>query len=181
MTPSTSSSRRPRGTTLIETCVVVAVVALVATTAVPSLRSLLDARRLDGAAGELAADLQLVRVEAVARNLPLRLSFEATAAGSCYLIHTGSAADCRCDERGAARCQGGAEAIKTVLVPVADRITLASNAPSLLFDPVHGTSSPTATVTVLDSTGREVRHIVNVLGRVRSCSPAARVPGYRPC
>ena len=28
---------------------------------------------------------------------------------------------------------------------------------------------------------RGITHVVNILGRVRSCSPEGRVPGYRAC
>lgn len=181
MTSLPTLLRRPRGLSLIEACIVVTVVAIVAASAAPGLQSLIDARRLDSAATQLGADLQLVRVEAVARNLPLRLTFFSTASGSCYLVHTGNADDCSCDDRGVAQCHGAAEAVKTTLVPTADHVTLSSNARSLLFDPLHGTSTPTATLRALGAQGQEVRHVVNVLGRVRSCSPAAKVAGYPAC
>ena len=67
--------RRPRGFSLIEAMVVVAVVAVVATAAVPSLVAFIDGRRLDAAATALAADVQFVRTEAVARNQPIGISF----------------------------------------------------------------------------------------------------------
>lgn len=173
--------RRSGGFTLIEACTVAAIVAVVAVRAVPGLQSVLDARRLESAATQLGADLQLVRMEAIARNVPLRLTFFSTASGSCYLLHTGNAADCRCDDRGTAQCQNAAQAIKTTVVPSADHVTLGSNAKSLLFDPLHGTSTPTATLRAFGAQGQEVRHVVNVLGRLRSCSPAAKVPGYSAC
>ena len=62
-----------------------------------------------------------------------------------------------------------------------DHVSIVSNAGSMPFDPMHGTSTPTGTVRIVGMNGREVRHIVNVMGRVRSCSPAPVVPGYRAC
>ena len=56
-----------------------------------------------------------------------------------------------------------------------------ANVASILFDPVHGTSTPAGTVRVIGSTGRELRHVVNVMGRVRTCSPQGGVSGYRAC
>jgi type IV fimbrial biogenesis protein FimT len=50
-----------------------------------------------------------------------------------------------------------------------------------LFDPLHGTSSPTATLRVLGMNGRAVHHVINLMGRVRSCSPSTTVPGYPAC
>ena len=53
--------------------------------------------------------------------------------------------------------------------------------PRSLFDPLHGTSTPTGTLRLVDAGGRAVHHVVNVMGRVRSCSPPARAPAMRAC
>lgn len=171
---------RQRGVTLIETMIVSAVTVIIAATAVPSLVRLLDARRLDAAANQLAADIQLVRTEAVARNRAVRLSLHGGSEPSCWIVHTGAAAQCGCAGSGPAVCTGGALEIKTFNVAPADRIALQSNVASMLFDPLHGTATPTGTVRVIDASGREIRHIVNVLGRARSCTPNG-VPGWRAC
>jgi len=34
---------------------------------------------------------------------------------------------------------------------------------------------------VLGANGRAVHHVVNVMGRVRSCSPLNAMPGYTAC
>jgi type IV fimbrial biogenesis protein FimT len=60
-------------------------------------------------------------------------------------------------------------------------VAVHANVASVLFDPLHGTSTPTGTLRLVGSGGREVQHVVNVMGRVRSCSPLGAVPGYRPC
>ena len=172
---------RQRGVTLIEACIVLAVTVIVATTAAPGMQALIDARRLEGAATQLASDIQFVRTEAVARNEAVRLSFHAIAAGSCYVIHTGNADECVCGAAGPALCSGDALQIKTTTLAGADRVALQANVGSLLFDPLHGTSSPTGTLRVLGANERAIHHVVNVMGRVRSCSPQARVPGYRAC
>ena len=174
-TPPAPSAQR--GVTLIETAVVVALTATVATLAAPSLQGLIDTRRLDGTATQLAADLQLVRSEAVARNQPVRISFHA----GCYVLHTGLAAQCSCTAPGPAQCFGDARQIRTVHLGATDAVDLQANMGSMLFDPLHGTGTPTGTLRLVGRQGREVRHIVNVMGRVRSCSPLARVPGYRAC
>ena len=170
-----------RGITLIEACIVLAVTAIVASSAAPGLQRVIDARRLDGAATQLAADIQFIRTEAVARNEALRLSFHAAGTGTCYVIHTGAANECSCAAAGPAQCSGGAREIKTVVVAAADRVSLQANVGSLLFDPLHGTSSPTGTLRVIGTNERAIHHVVNVMGRVRSCSPQGAVPGYRAC
>lgn len=169
------------GVTLVEACIVMAVTAVLASTAAPGMQTLLDGRRLEGAATQLASDIQYVRTEAVARNQPVRLSFHSTGDGSCYVIHTGDAAECNCDAPGPARCSGEARQIKTVVLPAAGRVSLRTNAASMLFDPLHGTSSPTGTLRLTGMRERAVHHVVNVMGRVRSCSPQAAMPGYRAC
>ena len=171
---------RQRGFTLIEASAVLAISAVLATTDAPGMQDLIAARRLDNATTQLASDILLSRSAAVARNQAIRLSFLPRSGGSCYVIHTAAGA-CACGDSGPAVCRGSAREIKTVTLSDADHVGLASNVGSVLFDPMHGTSTPTGTVRVLGANGREVRHIINIMGRVRSCSPAPVVPGYRAC
>ena len=103
-----SVPRRHAGVTLLELCVVLAVLMVIAGTAVPPLLAFIDRQRLEGAASELAADLQYVRSEALARHQPLRLSVYTEADSSCYLIHTGARADCSCAPSSPAACTGDA-------------------------------------------------------------------------
>jgi type IV fimbrial biogenesis protein FimT len=175
-----------RGVTLVEVSIVLAVLGIVMTSAAPGMQGLIDTRRLDGAATQLASDLQFVRSMAVARNQPVRLSFHTTSTATCYVIHTGLSAQCDCSGASAgsataAVCSGDAEQIKTVVLPAQQRVTVQANATSVLFDPLHGTSTPTGTLRVIGPQGRAVHHVVNVMGRVRSCSPSSTVPGYRAC
>lgn len=174
-------SSRQRGFTLIEAGAVIAIGAVLAAGALPGMQDLVAARRFDNAATQLAADIHLTRSAAVMRNQALRLSFRPRPGGSCYVIHTGAANACECGSSGPAVCEGGAREIKTVALADADNVSVQANVASLLFDPVHGTSTPTGTLRVLGANQREVRHIVNIMGRARSCSPAPVVPGYRAC
>ena len=175
-----TGERRQHGLSLLEMAIVVAILAIVGATAVPSFTALVDARRLDSAATRLAADIQFVRGEAIARNQSLRLSVRAGLDATCWIVHTGSAGDCSCAATGTV-CAGETLAIKSVVLPSAERVDVAGNVASIVFDPLHGTSTPTGTLRVTDARGRAVHHVVNVLGRVRSCTPDGAIPGYLTC
>lgn len=173
-----------RGVTLIETSIVCAIAAVLMAVVSPSFGSLIENRKVDGVASNLHADIQFVRQEAVLRNLPVRLSFYAANDKTCYVAHTGNHADCGCDANGNATCAAPLQAIKTVAFSGADKVSVQANVNSILFDPLHGTSTPTGTLKVVAKSGRAVHHVVNVMGRVRSCSPhvnVAAVPGYHAC
>lgn len=173
-------ARLQRGVTLIESAVALTIAAIALTAVAPGFQSLVARKRLEGVATQLATDLQFVRTESVARNTPVRFSFYADGDGSCYLIHTGAKAQCSCTSAQAAACSGDALRIKSVYLPAAEHVTVQASTGSILFDPLHGTSTPTGTARVTGTPGA-IHHIVNLMGRVRSCSPAPALPGYRAC
>ncbi|HEY4067670.1 MAG TPA: GspH/FimT family pseudopilin [Burkholderiaceae bacterium] len=177
----TQRTRRQHGVTLIEASIVVTIGAILAASALPSWQETMAARRLNNVASGLADDLRLARSSAVARNQALRVSFYARNDGSCYVIHTGAANQCDCAAAGPAACSGGAQALKTVVVSHADHVVLASNVASMRFDPLHGTVTPTGTVRLMGANGRELHDVVNIVGRVRTCSAAPAVPGFVAC
>jgi len=175
------TNAKQQGLSLVEVTVAMAVAVVLAGTAAPSLFDFIATRRLEAAATQLASDIQFVRSDAVARNQPVRMSFFNSADGSCYVIHTGAATQCSCAATGPAVCTGGAMQLKTVQLAARDRVSVQANTGSLLVDPLHGTVSPTATLRVLGANGRAVHQVVNVMGRVRSCSPLNTMPGYAAC
>ncbi len=172
-----SKPTHQHGLTLVEACVVVAIVAVAATTATPNLQRFVEQRRLDGAATQLAASLQLARSESIARNRVVRIGRDE--ANGCYVLHTGPAGSCHCASDGSATCDAGSALVGSV--GAASGIAIQGNVASMAFDPLHGTATPAGTWRVTARDGRAVHHVVNVMGRVRSCSPDAAVPGYRAC
>jgi len=175
----TARPARQSGLSLIETCIAASIACTLLGTAIPSFKGTLERRQLEGVASELATDIAYVRSEAVARNQQVRLSFYVQPEGSCYVVHTGSAANCSCAPSGAAQCVGGAVALKSVLRP-AGSVAVRANVASMLFDPVRGTASPAGTVRVSGGS-KSIQHVVNIMGRVRSCSPDGAVAGYKAC
>ena len=172
---------RSRGLTLIESMIVVVLLALGCTLALPSLAGLFDRQRLRGVATEIAGDLQWTRSQALARGEAMRYSIHSTAAGSCTIVHTGQRDLCSCSNDGQASCTGDAQLFKSSHWPLGENVSVQANVASLLFDPLLGTASPAGSLRIVDARGHGITHVVNIIGRVRSCSPSGAVSGFAPC
>ena len=175
------TASQQRGVSWIETCAVMAVLGVLSSQAIPAMGGLIDARRLEGAAVQFATDVHFARTEAVARNQGVRMSLHNAALGSCYVLHTGLSAQCACTSDAPATCTGDAREIKTIFLPALKGVAISSNSASVLFDPLHGTSTPSATFRVSGRSGRTIHQVINVMGRVRSCTPTGGVAGYVTC
>lgn len=173
-------AQRQRGLTLIEAATVTGIVAVLVGITLPSFSELTQRRQVEGTAAQLETDLQLARSEAVARNESVRLAFARGAHGSCYVMHSGPAGSCTCDGGGTVVCTPDAQVLRSVHQAAGFPVQIQSNSASLLFDAVKGTVTPTATMRVQAPVGN-IHQVVNVMGRVRSCSPDGRVAGYRRC
>ncbi|KPF42322.1 hypothetical protein IP87_00155 [beta proteobacterium AAP121] len=169
-----------RGLSLIESLIAVAIVAVATGATLPGFRDALEVRRLEGAAAQLHTDLQLARSAAAAQNRTLRLSLVSEPGSACYVVHTGDAGSCTCGVAGVPICADGAQALRSQHfgpgLP-----TLQSNVGSMVLDGSKGTVSPTGTWRLQAADGRGIHLIVNIMGRVRKCSPAAAVAGYPAC
>jgi type IV fimbrial biogenesis protein FimT len=182
MNPSTFAfARRQRGFSLVESLVGLATTAVVLGSAVPGFGQARLQRHFDGAAAQLETDIHYARSGAVSANRTLRMSFQSDGAASCYIVHTGPADACRCGADGSAVCSDGHEAVRSVRFGSGGPVQLRPNVRSIVFDPTAGTRTPTGTLRLVAGDGRAVHLVVNVMGRVRSCSPAGAVPGYRAC
>lgn len=169
-----------RGMTLLECLVSLAIVLVLLSTAIPPFAQALERRHLEGVAAQLATDIQHTRSLAVASNGGMRLSFRNGAAGSCYVVHSGPVNACSCNVGAPTQCSPGNSAIRTVTFDADAHARVHANVGSILFHPVHGTSTPTGTLRVVARSGAAVHQIVNIMGRTRACSPNG-VPGYPAC
>ena len=175
--------RSARGHTLIELLLVGMLLAWLLTSAVPSFQAFLSRRHLDGIAAQWVADLQFLRTGAVARHEPLRLTYLHTAQGSGWAVHTGEADTCSVAAAAAApiTCSSGSELLRSAWWPVNARVAVQANVTSMRVDPRQGTVTPTGSWELSSSDGVRLRHVVNILGRVRVCTPGPNVSGVPAC
>lgn len=177
-------NRRPplaRGLTLVELMVSIALLALLATAAVPSFETFLLRREMTGLSEQLIADLQGLRSAAIARQQALRLTVKSPTSGrgGCYAVHTGAADACTCNN-GTVQCTGG-ELLHGVALPPQGRLLLRANVASLRLDPRQGTLSPTGSIEVVGHDGRSLKHVINLLGRARVCAASGAWAGVPSC
>jgi type IV fimbrial biogenesis protein FimT len=158
-----------RGLTLIELVISLAVLAVLASLAVPSFAQQLHRQRLKAAAENLATDLAEARFEAARRGLPLHVSFVPGAAW-CYAVATAPGCDCTT----AQQCQ-----LKTVRASDLPGVQLITSQDGS-FDPAGG--AITATSALLGTRqGERLRIALSPLGRARVCAPDDSVGGYPRC
>ena len=161
--------RRNRGFTLLELMVALAIVALLATLALPSFASILSRHRLKAAAEQLAADLGELRLQAAQRGVPLHLHFE-NGARWCYALATASGCDCRVSQA----CQ-----MKTVHAQDHPGVALVEGRDLLLDGGALASGSGGALLQ--GSAGAQLRVGLTPLGRPKICSPGSAVAGYPAC
>jgi len=169
-----------RGVSLIESLIVMTITAVIVGATAPGLQDSRARRHVEGAAAQLETDLQFTRSLAVARNHNLRVEFASGADGSCYVVHTGGPGACTCGTTGPV-CTEGAQALRHVHYGSDGTFELKANVQSMVFDAEKGTVTPTATLRLEGRRGHTLHQVVNILGRVRTCTPTPALAGYRAC
>ena len=171
-----------RGLTLLELAMVMAVLAVLGTLAVPSMAARLRSERLQTAAEMLAADIADARHEAARRGQALHVEARAPATESsssgapagaaqpawCWTVATAPA--CPCGSASAA-CR-----LKNVPAPEHPGVSLVSAQPVTLQP--DGQASPVLAATFAAG-DRQLQVHVSRFGRARVCDPAgasSRVP-----
>ena len=173
--------RRQAGITLVEQLVTASVAGVLALSSLPGLEEAKARRRLEGMLAQIESELQFARSSAVSRGETVRVAFADSAAGSCYVIHTGQPHDCQCEADGSAQCSPGAQALRTFATPATDGLRFTSSARQVGFDAEHGTVTPTTTLQLSNRRGDSQRLIVNVMGRIRACAVGNGGPMLPAC
>lgn len=164
-----------QGYTLVETLLVLAVLAIALTSSIPAFSGLLDRQRLRAAATALHDVFQAAQGEALRRGATIGLSLRSDDAQWCAAPSDSGACDC---------LQAGACRLAGIESPVLDGarfpgVRLDTNFPAgaALFHPPRGTA--TAGTARLENRAGRAEVVVNGLGRIRACaSPAFERP---PC
>lgn len=161
-----------RGLTLIELAITLAVVAVLATLAVPSLGARLDRQRLQGAAESLAADLAEARFEAARRGTALFVESADAAEGAAWCWAVATQAGCNC---------GAPQSCQVHSTRGADypgvRLKAGLNA---RLDP-SGTAQAAQAATLEGSRGDRLRVELSTLGRPRICAEKGSWPRLPTC
>lgn len=159
---------QPRGFTLLEAMIVIALVALVASLALPSFSGAAERARLKSAAETLASDLAEARFEAARRGSGLHVEITPGPAW-CWSVATQPGCGC-----GAAACR-----LKAASGSDHAGIVLA-DARSAHFQPL-GTAEAGAGALFESTRGEQLKVELSALGRARICAPGGRVAGYAAC
>lgn len=178
----TRQGRKPRGNTLTEMLVAVALLAILAMLALPSWRAHLLQKRLEGAAETYRQNFQWARNHAIRSGQAVRILFGRDADGSCYVVFTGPDAACGCTAS-AAHCNAPAQLLTSEHLPAAQLVAVQPKGSTrrLLVDPLRGTVTPALTAVFSTPDGKTLHEVVNLLGRGHGCSPQGDAPGWPVC
>lgn len=158
-----------RGLTLIEIAITLAVLALLATLALPSFGSMLSRHRLVAAAEELAADLAEARFLAAQSGQPVHVVFR-PGPDWCYAVARAPGCDCRSAEA----CQ-----LKTVRADDVPGVALEAAADAS-FDPAAVATLGGQASWRTRQGGDALQVRLSGLGRARVCTSSG-LRGYPAC
>ncbi len=173
---------RQRGCTLLESLCGLVIMLVLLGGAWPMLKDLVARQALLAQAAELETDLVLARTQSQVQKDNLRFSVhQPVSGGSCYIVYNGPSGACRCEGNGRSSCEAGAQVLRLAEPSRRAGISLAALARPLTFDAMMGTVTPTATLRLTDRDGRTVHQVINLTGRVRTCTPDQPWGGMRRC
>jgi type IV fimbrial biogenesis protein FimT len=175
--PTRAHAGRRRGFTLVELMIGLAVLAVLATLALPSMGSALQRHRLRAAAEHLAADLTEARFEATRRGQTLHV-LPRSGPDWCWAV--AREPGCSCDGTSsdeAAPCQLS----RSSQADHAGVQLLQAQAVELSPSGAAGAATTVQAALFEGRSGSRLQVLVTALGRTRVCAPADPVPGVPRC
>lgn len=175
--------RNARGLTLLELMVVLIIVAIVLTFAIPSFRTLLMNSRQDDVVSNLTSALNYARNTSLSRNMPVGVcpisppagpgqapgttcltSFGSAANGTAWMVYSGPVAS--------------PVQLSTYLLPADEQISITSSGTSQITFNGRGLASGGGTLTVCDARGASSAQAVevNVAGYVQISATRGSAP-----
>lgn len=185
LTPRTPACR-PRGLTLVELMVAVAIVVVLAAIAVPSMQQYVARQRVEGVAQQLVTDLRWLRTLRGQRDETVGILFGGNTAVTCYVIFAlrsdrGASCDCTKTTDVCPRTMGLIEQ-KTVRLERSAGVTVASTPASLYvgrYDlPIGGV---TLNAEVSSPLGGTVRVTTNAALLPALCSVSGSESSLKAC
>lgn len=181
--------KSPAGFGLIELLVTLLVVAILLVTGQPMMTTILEVRRVSGAAEAVQSTLHFARSEGVKQMAPMVVTYSMDGTDNWRVgIRDRSTCDTAVadpvEEDACSIPEGGERVLKLFGSAEFPGVIARSSRAATRFDPARGTALGTnVTVRLRSASGKEVRVIVSNIGRVRSCSPDGdgKVPGYAAC
>jgi len=186
-----------RGFTLIELMVVIAVVAIITSFALPSYRTLIEKRQVSSGAEQIGAFLSSAQLESVKRNQFVSVTYTESDDGWCLGLRADDVAtDCDCSDTSdvtaadACAIDGAFRILNSSSLNYPDILTAADvgGDGTIVYDPVRGLIQGAETVTLELLSYPEGSYALNVevavTGRVKICSDNTLnkdVPGYKEC
>lgn len=168
---------KQRGFTLMEALTTLVVAAIVIGVGVPGMLSLMAKRRIEGAAAELQAQLQLMRSQAIKQNHNAYVSFSSS--GSTWQYGLDDTAPCNPATAGDCSVHGVPKVFNNGAwkgVELSQNFT--NN--TVGFEPRRGMALNTGTIT-LTSPGGTVKLNINSMGHVAACSVGGAVSNFPSC
>lgn len=175
--PPNQHSKQQRGFTLVEVMVTIAVLAIIASVALPSLIEMRDRTRVRAAAESIYAHLQFARSESIKQGITLYVSV--TPGNSWCLGITNNSAGCDCNA--ANSCTFGPTGLtqtRNLLSSEFSGIALATNQSVIGFESRRGfdLNAGTVTITGTGNLSAQIRHNLN--GNINLCG---NVGGMTAC
>lgn len=176
MSPIIPDAKQNRGFTLVEVMVTIAVLAIIAAVALPSLIEMRDRNRVRAAAESIYSHFQFARSESIKQGITLYVAV--TSGTSWCLGITNNSAGCDCNTANAcAFGPTGSTQTRTLLASEFSGIGLATDQTVIGYESRRGfdLNAGTVTITGTGSLSAQIRHNLN--GNINLCGNVGGMEG----